>query len=208
MTRVAMTMRVTEAAGYKETRDSISHDWLARLDEWGMTPLLVPNLGNKAPKALDDLGADVLVLTGGDDLGETPVRDETEALLLDHALSLEMPVFGVCRGLQLINAYFGGHLTTVEGHAATFHDVSLAGHLEEFYGPKAKVNSFHKLGIAPEGLGKSLIADAHDDTGLVEAAHHQTLPIAAVMWHPERNEALEGDRLLMIRLGKEGAFWK
>jgi len=208
LTRVALSMRVTEATGYKEARDSISHDWLRRLGEWGMTPLLVPNLGNKAPTALDDLKADVLVLTGGDDLGETPERDETEALLLDHALSLEMPVFGVCRGLQLINAHFGGRLTPVEGHAATLHEVSIEGKLEEFYGPKAKVNSFHELGIAPEGLGESLIADALDESGLVEAAHHQTLPIAAVMWHPERKEALEGDRLLMVRLGNEGAFWK
>ena len=83
--RIALTMRVTEAVDYHEPRDSISHDWLDRLQKWDMTPLPVPNRLGDPCGYLDALAPDLLVLTGGDDPGTCPTRDATEQALLDHA---------------------------------------------------------------------------------------------------------------------------
>lgn len=202
---VSLTMRITEASGYKEHRDSISHDWLDRLDTWGMTPLLLPNRGN--PDAmLERFGPDLIVLTGGDDLGETPDRDVMERRLLEYAIAHRYPALGVCRGMQLINDRFDGAMAALEGHVATRHPIVVDAAWAEFYGEGGEVNSYHRLGVRPQDLGASLVATAHDDTGNIEAFQHAELPIAAVMWHPEREGAPAGDQMLMRSLAaRKGA---
>ena len=57
--RIALTMRITEAPGTAELRDAISHDWLARLAAWDMTPVPVPNIVAQPEAYLDGLGVDV-----------------------------------------------------------------------------------------------------------------------------------------------------
>ena len=205
--RVALTMRITQAPGYYEPRDSISHDWLGRLVAWGMTPVLIPNLLDGHRDYLEWASPDVLVLTGGDDLGKTPQRDEAEKELLEHALALGIPVLGVCRGLQLINARFGGKLEPVEGHVGRDHEITLARPWQKFYGPETDVNSYHTLGITPELLGEGLAGAAFDAGGHIEALHHRTLPLAAVMWHPERDGGNAADRSLLQSLAEGERFW-
>lgn len=193
-------MRITEAAVYAEPRDSISHDWLNRLAAWGATPLLIPNIGIQAAPYLGALNADILVLTGGDDFGQTPKRDETEMALLNHALSTGLAVLGVCRGMQLINKQLGGSLCSVEGHVGTPHSVSFAGDWIEMYGPETEVNSYHETAIPADGVGTDLTATATDVNGHVEGFRHSDHPLAGIMWHPERDSGLEGDRRLMAAL--------
>jgi gamma-glutamyl-gamma-aminobutyrate hydrolase PuuD len=198
--RVALTMRITQAQGYAEPRDSISHDWLNRLAAWQATPFLVPNIGSQATSYLGNLNADILVLTGGDDIGRTPKRDETETALLNHALSTGLAVLGVCRGMQLINQQLGGRLCSIEGHVATPHTVSFAGDWIDFYGSETNVNSYHETAIPADGVGANLATTAIDADGHVEGFHHTDHPLAGIMWHPERDGVLEGDRLLMTAI--------
>lgn len=201
--RIALTMRVTEATEYVESRDSISHDWLTRLYAWNATPLLVPNIGAQAALCLDDLRADILILTGGDDIGRTPVRDATEKFLLDHALATGLPVLGVCRGMQMINTCLGGKLCPVEGHAAASHLVSFIEAWTALYGAEAEVNSYHETAIPADGVAPGLIITATDGDGHVEGFRHSDQRVAGVMWHPERKGSLEGDGLLVSELVRE-----
>lgn len=200
-------MRITEADGYKESRDAIGQDWIRRLDAWNMVPVLVPNALADPAAYLDRFAPDVLVLTGGDDIGATPDRDKTENALLDHALENGLPVLGVCRGLQLINTRLGGGLGTVNDHTGSRHAVTLSAPLADVYGETAEVNSYHGLSVTLDGLADGLCAAAIDADGNVEAFCHAVKPVAAVMWHPERDAELDGDKRLLHRLIENGAFW-
>ena len=190
-----------------ERRDALSHDLSALFDVWGMLPLPVPNSLSEPAAFLDGLSPDLLVLTGGDDLGRTPERDETEKRLFAFALERNLPVFGICRGMHLINIHFGGRTEPVAGHVALPHGVRVDAEWSEMYSGETTVNSYHRQGIAAKAMGAELRAFAFDEAGNVEAFRHSSYPVAAVMWHPERSGAPAGDRQLVARLIEERAFW-
>lgn len=153
---------------------------------------------------------DGLILCGGVDVhpsyyGEPidgtrtidPQRDSAEMELVRAFLAAGKPIFGVCRGCQLLNIYFGGtlvqHLPTFEGHtvetdgvyiphAATAEPGSL---LAEVYGTEFTVNSHHHQAVKDLAPGFRVTMRSADDD-VVEAIEHETLPIFAVQWHPER----------------------
>lgn len=204
---VALSMRIMQAPGHHEQRDAISHDWMKRLEAWGMVPVLIPNALADPAAYLDRLMPDLLVLTGGDDIGATPTRDAAETAMLGHALKGDLPVLGVCRGMQVINTRLGGALTHVDNHVGKSHYISVSPPWQGLYGDRIMVNSYHAYGVAAGGLAKDLMVTATDGGDHVEACCHRGKAVAAVMWHPERDPAPEGDRLLIIRLIEDGAFW-
>jgi putative glutamine amidotransferase len=129
-------------------------------------------------------------------------RDDFELKLLDRARESQLPVFGICRGTQLINVKFGGtlyqdldrdaevefdHKQEGERSDAT-HNVTLTepeSLLGESFHGQCKVNSFHHQGI--KRVGRGLKVTAYSEDGLVEAVeaavgfHY----LVAVQWHPE-----------------------
>jgi N5-(cytidine 5'-diphosphoramidyl)-L-glutamine hydrolase len=198
--RVALTMRVAKATEYTEFRDSISQDWLRRFADWNITPLLIPNILISVREYLSQLKPDLIILTGGDDLGIYPERDKTEFDVLKASTEMEIPLLGVCRGLQLCNVYFGGTLSPIEDHAGTNHVVNFQEPFHQIYGSEKKVNSYHNIGVIDSGLGRGLVPVARDSSGAIEGYIHEKFNLACVMWHPERNCAVEGDKLLIEKL--------
>ena len=205
--RVVLSMRITQASGYEEPRDSISHDWIELLQSWGMAPFLLPNGLDDPAAGLEALAPDLLILTGGDDPGLGTQRDRTEQSMLKYAEAKNMPVLGVCRGLQAINLHFGGGLGAIAGHVAVRHAVKFTGAFSDLYNVETTVNSFHESAVPADKLASSLVAAGVDEEGNIEGLHHSSLPVAAIMWHPERAGAPAADRLLVGRLMEEGAFW-
>lgn len=176
----------------------------------GGIPVLLPPVPIPAERALDRI--DGLLLTGGPDIESSRygqaadshagpaavVRDTFEFALLEHARALGMPVFGVCRGLQLINIACGGtlaqHLPDVPGtdpehlHSPGVYGIhrvdTVAGsRVAAAIGAVAKVRSHHHQGI--DRLGDGLRATAHAPDGTVEAAEAPGL--TGVQWHPEED---------------------
>ena len=173
--------------------------------------------------ALERLGAtverrnaeacDALLLPGGGDVdpalygqrvaGATDIdreRDDCELALFRRFAAEGRPVFGVCRGLQLINVALGGTLRQhIEGHsrvngADRRHGVRADDPwLRALCGERFPVNSAHHQCVDRLGAGLRVAARAED--GTVEALRHTALPILAVQWHPERLGAA-GERLL------------
>lgn len=199
-------MRVTEAQNYDEARDSISHDWVELLQRWDMAPHPIPNGLRDTAGYLEAIAPNLIILTGGDDPGRGDRRDLTEKAVLNHAEANTIPVLGVCRGLQVINLYFGGDLGSVSGHISVEHAVHFTENFSRFYGEETSVNSFHAASISANSLAPDLVSAGIDHDGNVEAAYHNTLPIAGIMWHPERPGAPVADRSLFDHLIDEGVF--
>lgn len=225
--RIGVTMRVIENPTYAERRDAISHDCIQWLDRLGYCPVLIPN-GLASPVVfIRELEIDGLVLTSGNDvlprpntLDETSAeRDRTEYEIIRVASGRGLPILGICRGMHVLNLYFGGRVVAdVAGrianagqHVAVEHLVKLDDVFGRVAGlPQITTNSFHNQAITIDGLGAGLKAfgqSARD--GLVEGLVHMELPVLAVQWHPERpNPASVFDRAIVRRLFAERAFWK
>jgi putative glutamine amidotransferase len=163
---------------------------------------------------------DGLVMHGGVDVwpghyGEEPlqpqwagdrIRDEYDMALLTAFERAGKPVFGICRGLQLINVTYGGTLyqdiATQLPQAArhrdavsydlNFHSVDLLpdSRLAQLYPgvERARINSIHHQAIKDLAPDFDIEAVSHPD-GLIEAIRRRDLPgqsyMAAVQWHPE-----------------------
>jgi len=155
-----------------------------------------------------------LVLQGGQNVAREP-RDIFEEVILELALAKKIPVFGICRGFQLINTYFGGSLKNIESHVNlkdisaldyNFNTVDLElkhavnltpeGLLEKILLRNTiEVNSAHSQGIDILGTNLRIEAvDAGDE--LVEAFSCVEQKILAVQWHPELDLNNQMNRLL------------
>jgi putative glutamine amidotransferase len=175
----------------------------------GGIPVVVPPGSALHPELLDRL--DGLVLAGGADLdparydqpphaetaGWRPDRDTGELALLAGALDRDLPVLGICRGLQIMTVHAGGHLEQhlpdLVGHddhrpaPGTFgsHEVRLApgSVVQKVLGDRTTVRSYHHQGVADAG-SLAVAGWAHDDT--VEAVEVPGRRFAVgVLWHPE-----------------------
>jgi putative glutamine amidotransferase len=180
--------------------------------------------------ALDDYAhaLDGLVLQGGNDVspecyGEQPlrpewagdpVRDKYEIELIRAFIAAGKPVFGVCRGFQLLNVMHGGTLwqdiPTQRPEARShrepgryekhFHDVEIVpgSRLAALYPGLTRTctNSIHHQGIRRLAEGFTVEAHCADD-GMIEAFRRTRGEsyVAGVQWHPEFHDAGNGDTI-------------
>ncbi len=199
---VGISLRVVLVDKFNEKRDVLSQDWTKFLEKINAYPILIPNTLSNVEEFFSKIHIDVLVLSGGDNIGEYPERDETEKRLINFAIKKNIPILGVCRGMQILNDYFGG--TTIiannQQHVGKSHTVDLINpkFSQNFGKNLLNVNSFHNNIITHENLGKNLEPFAlctNDDT--VEGFFHKNFSIIGVMWHPERDSNVELEQTLM-----------
>ena len=190
--KIGISLRVVQAPNYDETRDALSQDWPSLLEELGFIPVFIPNTLGNLESFLKEVSLDGLVLSGGDNIGENQDRDETENKLLMHAIDKKIPVVGVCRGMQLINTYFGGKLSIDDStiHLTKKHSIEIInGNFSSLFESSSfHVNTYHKNMILTDGLGEGLKPFAiFSEDNSIEGLFHEKLPIIGVMWHPERD---------------------
>ena len=163
--------------------------------------------------------AGALVLTGGEDIeprryGEQPsdeidympfdaARDEMELSITRAALDDDLPIYGICRGMQLLNVAMGGSLVQhLDGHSGTYlGDEEWEASYHHIYispgsklaavvgsGGFVRVNSLHHQGVREAQKSPHLLASAYSlEDGLIEALEsprHRW--VIAVQFHPER----------------------
>lgn len=192
--------------------------YVEALTHLDVTPVIV-----REPVKLDAF--DGLLLPGGyadvcpERYGQTPngaahrneALDDLQFAVLEQFVRAEKPVFGICRGHQLINVYFGGALNqdipTADHHICgdiyMAHDTTAAadGFLAPLYGEKFPTNTSHHQAVEFPGKGMRIVQ--WSDDGVVEATQHESLPIWSVQWHPElmcfhyaRNDTVDGSLVL------------
>lgn len=179
----------------------------------GGIPVILP-LHSPAEDVVQILDlCDGLILTGGPDVhpklfGEEvkpacgticEARDTLEQTLYHHALQRDMPILGICRGIQTINVFQGGSLyqdlptehpsqvshNSERPYDRVIHHVTLTGPLRDLLGlERLGVNSIHHQAI--RDLGADLEVMAVADDGVVEAVRHREKRFVwGVQWHPE-----------------------
>jgi putative glutamine amidotransferase len=165
----------------------------------------------ESPDELLDL-IDGLVLAGGSDIdpasygarpdpetrGTRPERDRFELALGTRALERDMPVLGICRGMEMLNVIQGGTLKqhldlplhrhtpgVFTDHRVRLEPGSLA---ERVVGAEhTEVKSAHHQGL--DVLGDGVVVSGHADDGVVEAIDLPDRSFAVgVLWHPEEDE--------------------
>lgn len=180
MKLIVISQRVDYFEIRDEHRDALDQNLVRFIATCGSLAVQVPNILSplQLKKWLDRIKPDGIVLSGGNDIDNMLCRDKTEKYLLEYASRNYLPLLGICRGMQMIGAWEGAELTSVEGHVGHRHQ--LIGDIER------EVNSFHKSSLVR--LPKQLSVLAHSLDGQIEAIRHLSLPWEGWMWHPEREE--------------------
>ena len=135
-------------------------------------------------------------------------RDALELELANAFLKSGKPILGICRGMQVLNVVLGGTLHQhIKGHSADggtdrLHQVYTASDsaIGRLYGQHLTVNSAHHQAVDRLGDGLRAVQWAGH---IVEALEHETAPVWAVQWHPERlfeggrkRDTADGERLI------------
>lgn len=194
---------------YEKKEYSLHEDYVQAIEKAGGCPIiLLPH--QELPDFLDGL-----LLTGGGDIdpllfgeeplhqsGEiNPLRDAYEMRICHEALEKDLPMLGICRGMQVMNIVKGGSIyqdigvqagTTLKHiqqaprsygtHSIFVEDGTLLTDLWE--NKRTVVNSLHHQSCSH--LGEGFLASARSADGLVEAIEHEGCLFAVgVQWHPE-----------------------
>ena len=216
---------------YDEKKDSywMLPGYMKVLEKCGALPIMLPLTSDKSELSQAFKICDGLLFTGGHDVGPAvygqeksekcgdtcELRDNMEAYLLDRALEMNMPVFGICRGIQFFNAHLGGSLyqdlpseyeCKVEHHMSPPYDRQAHGVevksdtlLASIIGAGVhEVNSYHHQAI--KKLAEGVIASAVSEDGLIEGIEVKNRKFAmAVQWHPEFSYESNEDSVRLIQ---------
>lgn len=204
----------------------------------GGLPVIIPITHDKNIVKQFVSKVDGILMAGGPDVdpsmyGEDPIPqigpfndtlDIFQKLVLDEAVLQKLPIFGICRGIQIMNVYFGGTLiqdikTQIKDinnsndtkygikHAQTglryphSHSINIEKDtlLYRLFGNKesVRVNSLHHQAI--KDLAKCFKVNARANDGVIEAVEKIDDPrIFAVQWHPEEATARGSDDFLPL----------
>ena len=201
---------------------SATYDYSKTLYAAGHEPVVLMRTDDRAAIARTLGKLDLLVLCGGEDIETSRYgekrggarkpnlkRDAWEWALLDEAVKRNLPVVGICRGLQVINVYFGGSLYQdlyTEWPNPISHGGGGRGHVMHgvTFEPDSRFGSIlgerehafacsHHQGVKRLAPGFRIAGRSSD--GFVEAIEAIDRPIAGVQFHPEYTYVNMNDKL-------------
>ena len=206
----------------KSKQQSLNHEYVIAVERAGGCPLILPMTGER--ETLVPLFAllNGLIITGGPGITEgligklpkdlPPVdftRYENDIRAFDYAQKKQMPVLGICYGMQFINAQFGGTIYAdiqiqcdVDPHSPgraeqpISHTVSLDpnSHLASILGKtECTTNSFHLQGL--ETVGGALNISARSEDRVIEGIETPDGRIIGLQFHPEKMPNTIFDRI-------------
>ena len=228
---VAISQRGERESKYGSV-DILERSYGEYFDRFDVNLIPVPNVGRVLKKYFHQLKVEGIILSGGGDVhpslyggdinypgNYSSDRDETEKSLLEIALDQGLPVLGICRGMEAINVNFGGKLiqnlekdvADALNHRGTRHSITVSEDsiVNSMETDTFEVNSYHDLGIGTQQLSSQLIPFAVAEDQTIEGLYHPEHAIAAVMWHPERENSLHAlNEFLTNAFISRKLFWR
>lgn len=205
--------RIGISANRKDGQTCLAETYIQSVIQAGGAPVVIPATTDLRVLTAVVQDLDGILMSGGGDInplfvGEEPLpalqdvdtlRDRYDLLLIRLASNRQIPLMGICRGHQMLNAAFGGTLyqdiysqadTDVIKHSQKMarEEASHTVHLED--GCVIAVNSFHHQAVkdvAPEFVQTAVAPD-----GINEGMRHPEKSVFSVQWHPEAM-AIHGD---------------
>lgn len=183
--------------------DFIDHYWIGYFDKYNLFFQFVPNSISNLREYLKYCGKiDLIILPGGNNLNGksalSKIRLNVEKKILSFGIKKNIPILGICRGMQLINQYFGGKIKKIDKHMRTNHQIIFE---KKFFKNNIfKVNSFHNFCIPEKFIAKDFLIYAKDKTQNIEMFKHKKKKIYGVMWHPEREKNFKNLNFLIKKI--------
>ena len=198
----------------KNPFNQISCNYTDSIYQAGGIPIIIPQIDdeNLLKECADKI--DGLLIPGGIDvnpmmyhenplphLGTTSTQyDKWECHMIETCEKKQMPILGICRGMQILNVFHGGTLwqdlsyrkenaflhnqTEDRGYASHSIDLVEKSYLESIFGKKLDVNSFHHQAV--KDVAKNFVVSAYAEDGVIEGIEDPTYPyLVGVQWHPE-----------------------
>ena len=195
----------------------LNKQYLDEIIRIGGIPFVLPLSSDQ--KTIYDLikNIDGLILSGGYDIAPecygqentgksiniSKITDECEGEIIRLAIEADIPILGICRGMQALNVFCGGSLIqdipSEHGFAVThllpepdvaFHNIKIEKEspLSNAVGFGTHIiNSYHHQAV--KNLAPDFSVAATSDDGIIEAIYHKNKKfVLGIQWHPERNQ--------------------
>ena len=202
----------------------VNKDYLTCIEKAGGTGVLLPPFKEEIEEQLDLL--DGVLLAGGSDVDPLlygkeakaycgyvrPEIDRYDQALILSAAERDIPILGICRGMQMINVSFGGTMLqdiNTEKDNAIEHmqkrDRQYPSHwitvepgslLAQAFDRRSLVNSFHHQAV--DEMADGFLITAMSDDGIIEAMEKEEGSVYGVQFHPEMMGALGHDESLKL----------
>lgn len=188
--------------------NNLSFDYVSKIESTGALAVIIPCFSPHIDTYIAE--CDAFIFPGGQDIdpslygrdmdgarGTIPGYDRFLLSQVEKITKANKPIFGICKGMQLLNVYHGGTLKQ-DVEENTYHFQPERGYekideirIEDnsflsvlYVSKKLKINSIHHQAVDTLGEWLRVIArSSYDDE--IEAIEHTTLPHYDVQWHPE-----------------------
>ncbi len=204
MKKIVVSQRLILNQDYHEVREALDIQWGLLFEQLDFLPIILP-YEYSFEKYFNSMQIDGIVLTGGNDLSslnyskESKKRDIFEKKLVKYGITNNIPILGICRGMQIISEYFGSDFESVANQVNTRNELKINNE-SKYYNRLMKisnVNSFHNYCI--KNISEELLVSATDFNGIIKAIEHKKYNIFGQMWHSEREEPFSNDELNLIK---------
>ena len=186
--KIITSLRITNLSERKEIRDSVDQNLLSILIDSNINPILIPNSyglnknNKKLIRYLKEIKPNGLLLTGGEDFPKNKLRYKLEKFLFDFFIKNKMPVFGICRGMQMIGVLNKVNLKRTKLKVRKKYSLKKGK-----YKVSARCYFRWELDNIPKNYEKTF--SSHN--GSIWGIKHKNLRCEGVMFHPERENSIK-----------------